>query len=182
MSNKLKLAIGFIILAIAHFMSGCSEIKQIAKAKQKLDSNPIEAAKYCADKFPVKETTIYLPGKIQIDTMWEAISEYVPFDCPPSDTVVRYKVTVQFKEKVITKQKTDTVTVYRENTARIAALIGQLSVSQDREKKISDKLVKAKKELTYFWCFLVACFIALGVWGYFKIKTGAISGILSKLK
>lgn len=182
MNHKTKLGIGFIIIIALHFLSGCSESKQIAKAKQRLDSNPIEAAKYCAAKFPVKEQVIFTPGAIRIDTVWQAYSDYVPFDCPPSDTVVTYKVDVKFKEKIITRTVTDTITIVRENTARVDQITRLFDQAQSDNTVLIKRLKAANKEISYWWAFLIACFVAFGIWGYFRIKAGAISSILSKLK
>lgn len=120
MTAKALLAWAFI-LAFLFILLGCSESKKIAKAIDTLNEHPEAAAKYCGDKFPIDSFVIYTPGATRIDTFYQPVADYVAFDCPPSDTVVTYKVDVKFREKIITKTRTDTFTIVKENTAAVAS-------------------------------------------------------------
>lgn len=181
LTPKNWLSLLFLGLAIFVLLS-CSDTRKIAKAKETLDNRPEIAAKYCADKFPIQEQVIFTTGATRVDTIYQPYNDYVAFDCPPSDTIVTYQVEVKFKEKLITKRITDTITIVQENTARVVALTSDLTISQAETKNLTVRLAAANKEITYFWAFLIACFVAFGIWAYFRIRAGAISGILAKLK
>jgi len=99
------ISIFFIILV------SCNPQKKLYKAIDELQKHPIESAKYCADKYPVKDTTIYRDS-VRFDTLY--MGEYVFDTTVVKDTVYITKTI----PKVITKTVTQIKEIYRENTAR----------------------------------------------------------------
>ena len=115
----------------------CNSEKKLQKSIKRLNDNPIESAKYCADKYPVKDTIII--DSTKFDTLY--VGEYI-FDTTyvdKKDTVVKY-ITKTLPEKVITK--TVTKEILRENTARVEQFREQYISC---EKKYSSLFLEKEK-------------------------------------
>ena len=60
-----------ILVGVCVFMLlGCSESRKITKAVLILDEHPEVAARYCGNKFPMKDTVIYRDST-RYDTIWQ---------------------------------------------------------------------------------------------------------------
>lgn len=188
---KLKL---ILVAILAVMLTNCGETRRLEKAKEVLDRNELEAATYCATKFPVVPVEIYIPGKTVSDTVWQQYQDYVPFDCPPSDTVVRYKVQIQFKEKIISKVTVDTLKTKVVDSAR-TKMWEEMYKREVKSRLVSEKdaakwkaIAKRRADTnSYLWLALI--FIALvltrKLWwpyigGWFS-KGASIVGKLFKL-
>ena len=104
--DTMRLMVLFLIT-----LSACNPQRKLYKAIDELQRHPIESAKYCADKYPVKDTTIYRDS-VKFDTLY--MGEYVFDTTVVKDTVYITKTV----PKTITKTVTNIKEVYRENTAR----------------------------------------------------------------
>lgn len=154
-TNKLLLFFGFIAL-LAVSLLGCSEQKKLEKAAKTFDRNHLEASAYCADRFPVEETTTFLPGKVIFDTLYIPIEVVDSFACPPSDTVVKYKIQLQTKMQKIVERKTDTLVKEIENLARVT----ELDIRLVEERKTTELLTgKVKAKNKFLWWLLVITII-----------------------
>ena len=120
MSAKRLLAVLFLFW-ILYVLAGCSESKKIAKAKSTLDKSPIESATYCAERFPVDSLMMFTEGPTVTDTIYVMQTEYYNVSCPESKTDTVITVRMNNQVKTITKQRTDTITIIKENTARYEA-------------------------------------------------------------
>lgn len=132
------------------------------KALRKLDK---DLPKICADRFPVKDSTIYLPG--------DTINTVEFFE--NSDTVViESKDTVTLTvtntvTKVIRERITDTLRLVRENTARVAALNNEISLIQAKLNKAieTSEAWEDKAENRLKWLlialFCIAAYIVLKI-------------------
>ncbi len=112
------------------------------KAMQTLDQNPKDAAKYCADKYPVKDSII-VKDSVSFDTIY--VGEDVVFDTVyenRTDTVVRV-ITKTLPAKVVTKTVTQVKEVFRENTARVTHL--EISLA-DCNKQVGELIEDAKEK------------------------------------
>lgn len=109
----MKIIINFLFLLL--ILASCNPQKKLFKALDELQKHPIESAKYCADKYPVKDTTIYRDS-VRFDTLY--MGEYVFDTTIVKDTVYITKTV----PKTITKTVTNIKEVYRENTARVEQL------------------------------------------------------------
>lgn len=171
------------LVALVCFLASCGTEKKINKAKATLSEHPNALAEICAEKFPVKENTVYISGKTVTDTIYVDATPMIDYvDCPPSDTITRYKVEVKTKIREITKTRTDTVTIVKENTAKLKVETDAKEAAlQDRDdwKKRADKNAKFK---SWFWLLVTSILIAFGAWCYVRIRAGAITGILNRLK
>lgn len=178
-SPKAKLLIAYILLlAIAYFMSACGNSRKVQKAKDVLAANPAELAKLCADKFPAKETTIYLPGEVVRDTMYEFQELYVPVECPPSDkdTIIQWKV--KNIRETVKETKVDTINKVTVDKAKEYALNAELSSLRADMEKMEGKLAKVKKTRNWLLIALIAIALLAGVWAYFKIRTAGLRGLI----
>lgn len=113
------------ILFVIAFI-GCTTVE---KAKKKLDENPVEAGRYCAEKFPVKDTVVFTEDSIHFDTIYVDQGEVPLIDtASKNDTIVITK-TITLPGKVITKTVEHEKIVQKENTARVEALRQELANS-----------------------------------------------------
>jgi len=111
-----------VVIMILLLFSSCSTVQ---KAKQTLNDNPRDAAEYCADKFPVKDS-IVIRDSITTDTIYQGETFFDTVYTTDTDTVTR-TVTKVLPGKIITNTVTQVKEVFRENTATVAAL--QITVS-----------------------------------------------------
>lgn len=183
MTDKIKLLLAYILLLAAmYFLSACSQSKKLQKAKETMLDNPAELAKLCSEQFPPKETTVYLPGEVVRDTMYEFQELYVPVECPPSDkdTIIQWKV--KNIRETVTETKVDTINKVTVDKAREAYLESQIDQLTKEKKELQDKVGQLKKYRNWLIWLAIGVFLGLGIWFYFRIKSGAINSILNKLK
>ena len=109
-------------ILILFLLSGCLTKE---KALRKIEP---DLAKICADKFPVKDSTIYIKG--------DTINTIEFFENNTTDTITK-KDTVRITltntvTKVVKQRITDTLRLVRENTARVATLQADNGALQDK--------------------------------------------------
>lgn len=128
--------------AILLLINGCANSK-ISKAKRVLDENPIDAAAYCANKFPVKDSIVY-KDSVRFDTIYtgETYFDTISVQCP--DTVI--KVVTKVEPKTIVKTVTNVKEVYRENTAKTEEWRLMFFDAQKKMLTAIDKLNKSEAE------------------------------------
>lgn len=159
----MKYLFGFIIIL---FLSSCLTTK---KVERYLNDNKEFAANFCAETFPIKETTSF---DTIIDTL--TLKEYVDRidKIIIHDTIegkekiieaVKYKIKQQFIDR---PPKTIVKTIIQENTAKIEALTKE-------NKRIGIELINCTRQnanlrmfklLTFVSLFLFLLFIALYFW------------------
>lgn len=157
--NINKLIIIYFI--VAAFIS-CTSVK---KAKKVLNNNPYDAALYCAEKFPIKDTTYFIEGIVR-DTVTDFI-ETVKYDTTTlKDTVVKTII----KTNLVIKIKVDTLIKFRENTARIEAKeyeMQQLKSSFNYITKEAEKW-EARSKQNMKWLLILLGIVGVGI--FLKIK------------
>lgn len=109
----MKLLKYFLILLT---IASCNPQKKLQKALNEIAKHPIESAKYCADKYPVKDSIIKGDTITVTDTVWGLVTDTVTDIY--NDTVFVTK----FQDRVINKTRTVKDTIFRENTARVKEL------------------------------------------------------------
>ena len=151
-------------------LSACNPQRKLYKAIDELQNHPIESAKYCADKYPVKDTTIYRDS-VKFDTLY--MGEYVFDTTVVKDTVYITKTV----PKTITKTVTQVKEVLRENTARVKEFEGKYltceskyqSLFLDYEKAVKqgfDYRKQRDKMRLWFWILVGA----IGLYIVLKVK------------
>ena len=161
-------------------MAGCLALSScggVKKAADTFNKHPEDAAKYCADKFPIREEVIYKEGPTIHDTVYQSITDYIPFDCPPSDTVTRYKVEVKFKERVITSVKLDTVIRVQESTSKVQSLQAQLDNANEEVLQLESKNRNARELIMWL---SILCLILL-VWVFRKFIIPLFGGVFTTI-
>lgn len=126
------LLVYFLILAL---LIGCNPVE---KAKKTLSANKEEAAKFCADEFPVKEVFIKGDSVVITDTL-ESFEVWID-TVTTKDTVY---ITKTLPGKVITRTVRTTDTVVRRDMARESVLEDQLI----NERDLTQELIKQNTEL-----------------------------------
>lgn len=119
-------------------LASCNPSRKLHKALDEIAKHPIESAKYCADKYPPKDTLIKGDSVIVYDTLWGVYTDtsYVE----RIDTI--NNVVTKIVPKIITKTVTIIDTVYRENTARVE----QFKLQYDKcESKYQELFLKYEK-------------------------------------
>lgn len=131
----------FLIFLVL-FLFGCTTSK-VGRAKRVLDENPIDAAQYCANKFPIKDSIVY-KDSVHLDTLYvgEPYFDTILVQCP--DTVI--KVVTRIEPKTIVKTVTQTKEVYRENTAKAEEWRLLFFDAQKKMLTAIDKYNKAEAE------------------------------------
>lgn len=169
MKNKL-----LIILAI--FLAGCMTPKKVTRY---LNNHGFEAAQYCAISFPVRDSTIYVPGEkiIRTDT------SYVPGDSIPCPAIEPGQPPTKVMcppAQIVTKTITqhDTTTVIRENTAKTAAFQIQVTQLTSRADAAENGRSNWRKWALWTWGILI---VAGGLYFWGKSKTALFNSIISKI-
>jgi hypothetical protein len=163
MSDKTKILLAYIIVLGAILLLGCNPAQKAARI---FNEDREAAAKYCAEKFPVKDDTLYLQGGIIIDTLIEVRDSLVRVICPKSDTITEVKQVVKFKTITVDKLRIDTVTVIRENKANTDRLEGEVSKYKAEAQKWKEK----SKSNFQFILWLVIILLVIIVLQLFKSK------------
>ena len=159
MRNAVKYTIMKRIIPILFLLTGCLTKE---KALRKLDK---DLAQICAEKFPVKDSTIYIAG--------DTINTVEFFEHSDTVNVVKYDTVFNTVTNTVTKIKTqrivDTLRLVRENTARVAALQTELATMQ---AKLNESIATAEnwenKARTRLTWLLVICFF-IGLYTVLKI-------------
>jgi len=160
-----------ILIIILLFLASCNPQKRLYKAVSELNKHPIESAKYCADKYPVKDTVIY-KDSVTLDTIFVGDVYYDTVET--KDTVY---ITKTLPGKTITKTITQVKEVLRENTARVEEFkLKYLSCEQkyqalflDYEKAVKEGFEYKKqrnKMRLWFWVLVGA----IGAYTVLKVK------------
>ena len=146
------------LLAIA-----CNSQKQLQKAKDRLGDNPLEAGRFCGDRFPNRDSVVYR-DTIRLDTMYVGLLQV--------DTVRREDTIVVTKtspSKIITQTKIQYKEVVKTDPAKTEEQRQLYLACEERYQKLYLKWEQSEKQRkdwrTRFWWVL---FVALGaVIGYF---------------
>ena len=126
----------FFILTCAVISCG----NPVRKAISTLDNSPVDAAKYCADKYPVKDSIVY-KDSLRLDTLY--MGDIVFDTVVTKDTVY---ITKTLPAKTITKTIAQVKEVFRENTARVTQLQLELAAKQQEADKLQGDLAKSEGE------------------------------------
>lgn len=152
-------------------LGGCATQK---KAEKYYKKHPVELAKECSEKFPVRDSLIAGDSIFVYDTLW-GIETYT--DTLISEPQVITEVKTVTVPKVITKTVTIRDTVIRENTAKTYYLNSKIAnLSTDKAKlqvKLSDAIeridkIRSKYNNTLSW--LILCIVLLGIGTYLRIR------------
>lgn len=129
-----------ICLVVISLFSSCDPQKKLHKALTEIAKHPIESAKYCADKYPPKDTLVKGDSIVVYDTLWGVYN----------DTTYRVdtinNVVTKIVPKIITKTITIRDTVYRENTARVEQLNLQYVKCEGKYQELFLKYEKAVEQ------------------------------------
>lgn len=137
MSDKTKLLIAYlVVIALVLFFSACNPTKKAARI---FDEDRAAAAKYCAEKFPVKDDTLYLQGGIIVDTVVTVRDSLIRVICPKSDTVTEVKQVVRFKTITVDKLRVDTSIIIRPDSALTEHLTNELNKYKAEATKWEEK-------------------------------------------
>lgn len=173
------------VLLVLLFMSSCVTQK---KAVRYFQDHAFTAASYCASAFPVRDSIvrmqgheIYLPGDTVI-IPGKTIRCPVVTPPPVSPSVVHCPDSRLITDTLL---RTDTVTLWRENTAKTASMV--LTVQRLRTDSVRSVIVKAKatKRGWLMWGTWIVLFLVIV--GYISVKSrtallrSVISGIKGKL-
>jgi hypothetical protein len=147
--------IALAIIFLGWILTGCTTEK---KAVRYMNAHGFQAAEYCAAAFPVKDSTVYLPGQTTVIHHTDTVpGEVIPcpaqkpgeptaaVHCPPSTNTVD------------TITRVDTLRIKTENTAKIAALTGQLAVITSRAANAENGRGNWRR-----WCLITWGILALG--------------------
>lgn len=183
LTDKKALFLAYLgLLAAILFLSSCSQSKKLQKAKETMLDNPSELAKICSERFPAKETTIYIPGETVVDTVFTFQEVMIPVECPPSDkdTIIQWKI--RNVRETVKETKVDTVNRVTVDKAREFYLESQIDQLTKEKKELQAKVDQLKKYRNWLIWLAIGVFLGLGIWFYSRIKAGAINSILNKLK
>lgn len=154
----MRYAILLLLLAVA-----CNPQRQLQKAKNLLGDNPLEASKFCSDRFPSRDSVVYR-DTIKLDTMYVGLLQIDTLR--REDTVV---ITKTSPSKIITQTKIQYKEVVKTDQSKIEEQRQLYLACEERYQKLYLKCEQAEKERkawrTKFWWVL---FVAIGaVVGYF---------------
>ena len=161
--NKLTFALVVILWAIyLLIVPGCATQRKAEKFYKK---HPVELAKVCSEKFPIKDTVIKGDSIILYDTLWGLETRVDTLTVEPQVIVKTIEKTVP---KLVTKTITLHDTIYRENTAKTFVLNSQIAKLQLDTAKLNSKLQlandstdKAKSQRNTAYWFLLLLLLLL---------------------
>lgn len=159
---------GIMVLWAMILISSCTTER---KATNYMNNHAFAAANYCASAFPVRDSIIYKTGQ----TITKSDTTYLRGDsiaCPPVDHIPEAGKLVYVKcspSKIIHDSifKTDTINVIRENTAKTAALTGQLAIITTKQKEAENGRRKWRQRALITWAI---CLIGIGGFTLTKFK------------
>ena len=151
------------IVLLSLLVIACNSQRQLQRAKNRLSDNPLEAARFCSNLFPSKDSIVYRDtitldtmfiDLLQIDTLWR------------EDTVV---ITKTSPSKIVTKTKIQYKEVVKTDQSKTEEQRQLYLACEERYQKLYLKWEQTDKERkgwkTKFWWIL---FVAIGaVIGYF---------------
>lgn len=141
--SKLTFAALIILWAIYLLVvPGCATQK---KAEKYYKKHPVELAKVCAEKYPVKDSIIKGDSVTVYDTLWGLETRVDTVTITPN---VVTKIVEKTVPKLITKLVTVHDTIVRENTAKTAVLNSQIAKLKADITKLEVKLSLAGESLT----------------------------------
>lgn len=154
----MRYAILLLLLAVA-----CNPQRQLQKAKNLLGDNPLEASKFCSDRFPSRDSVVYR-DTIKLDTMYVGLLQIDTLR--REDTVVIVRTS---PSKVITQTKIQYKEVVKTDPAKTEEQRQLYLACEGRYQKLYIKWEQSDKERkgwkSRFWW---ALFVAIGaVIGYF---------------
>jgi hypothetical protein len=156
MSDKSKILIAYLIVLGAILLLGCNPAQ---KAARTLAKHPTEAAKFCAEKFPVKDDTLYLQGGVIIDTIVTVKDSLIRVICPKADTVTVVDTKVKFRTVTVDKTRIDTITVIRENKANTAYLESEVIKHKGDAEKWKEKAQSRMQFILWLAIILVVIIV-----------------------
>jgi hypothetical protein len=151
--------IGILLL----FVTSCLPNRKFAKAVRTMDSDPEQAAWYCATKFPVKDTIIYRDS-VTYDTIIN--DNYIYDTATIHDTTT---ITKSSPAKILVKTVYKVKEIVRENTAKVQALEYALSDAAKLIAKKDAQVDECQKESNewkglakkrFWWLLLVIGLVA----------------------
>ncbi len=157
-----------LMLGVAISITSCAtQERQQFRAEKYFNQHPKELAELCSDKYPVKEETVAGEPVVTVDTVTKTDTVTVEAECPdgtkamvkcPPNTIntIHEKVTV-------------TDTVYKENTAKYAAVRIELDEAND---ELKDSKEIAKNRLHWNIGLGIVVVLVFGSWIFkmFKLK------------
>ncbi len=165
-----------ILVGVCVFiLLGCSESRKITKAILTLDEHPEVAARYCGNKFPMKDTVIYRDSvrydtifsltPVQIDTVLREDTVVVTITkTSPAiiKTVVEYKEVIKQPTEKIEEQRS----LYLACEGRYSTLLQKYETTNEERKQWKER---------FWWLLIVAAALA----GYIVRKP--VMKLVSKL-
>jgi hypothetical protein len=143
--SKLTFAALIILWAIYLLVvPGCATQK---KAEKYYKKHPVELAKVCAEKYPVKDSIIKGDSVTVYDTLWGLETRVDTVTITPN---VVTKIVEKTVPKLITKLVTVHDTIVRENTAKTAVLNSQIAKSARDIRILTEKTHELSQERDTF--------------------------------
>ena len=170
--------VAIAVLWMAFFLTSCQTQKKVTRY---LNENNSFAAEYCGLAFPVRDSIIYKPGQV----ISRSDTTYLPGDslpCPHHIADVNKKVYVHCPpNQLITDTifKVDTITVIRENTAKISSLSQSNTTLSNSLKTYKDKAEHRGKLMWWTWGILT---VLIAGYVFIKSRTAIFTNIISGLK
>lgn len=157
------------------FLIGCSSEKQIQRAKNRLSANPLEAASFCANSFPNKETIVYRDS-VTLDTIFLELTR--------TDTLIEndtVRIITTSPAQVITKTLVKYKEVQIENTAKVEEQRQLLIRCEGRYDTLQKKWEKSEAERKawrkkFYWIIFVILGFAVG----YVLKQPTLTTLLKK--
>lgn len=173
---KATIAIIFLLYVAACCLSGCITTEKATdhlKKKGKL-------AEVCLREYPLKDTTVYLPGDtvvevievpgdtlLHFDTIWR--NQYgvrvdtVRLKCPPTKTVIKTIVDTLATKRTDTREVDYWKRLFNKSQS-------DLEESKAQAKKWKEKFEAKKQQANYLWAFLIALLLGAGAIWWAKRK------------
>ncbi len=136
-----------IILALTMMALGLFGCATQKKAEKYYKKHPVELAKECSEKFPVRDSLIAGDSVFVYDTLW-GIETYT--DTLISEPQVITEVKTVTVPKVITKTVTVRDTLVRENTAKVYVLNNENAKLTKEKEKLSESLTEMTDARDYW--------------------------------
>lgn len=164
------------------FLSSCMTQKRAVRYFQ---DHAFAAASYCSTAFPIKDSTVYLPGR-QVVLPGDTIlipGQTVPCPPPPAKQVVHCPDSRLITDTLL---RTDTITLWRENTAKTTAMTLTVARLRTDSIKTVTALITSKAKATHrgwlMWGTWIILFLIIVGYIFVKSRTALLSSVISGIK
>lgn len=174
----INLSTTIVLMAVALTLPGCMTQRRVTRY---LNEHAFTAASYCASAFPVRDSVVRVVGKQVLLPGDTVLIPGQTFPCPalPAAQEVTCPDSRLIRDTLL---RTDTLTLWRENTAKTAAMRGELAQLRADSTRAILTQAKATKRGWLMWGTWIVLALILSGWLFVRSRTALLTSAISALR